>query len=358
MQTLVAVRFRHRQPVAQSLGVALIHVGDDGKGLPAERHLLHAVGSRSLVFGRLDDDADGEQVVDALELAFLLLHLLPDGVYALGAPLHVELQPGLLQPLLDWRDELADVGVAAFLRGIQLFLYHVVGVVLHVFQRQVFQLALQLVESQLVGQRGIQVVGLLAHLQLGLLVFRVAYLPHQVHAVGYHNQNHAHVFGKREQQVPEVLALDDGVLLVKVLYAHQSVDDGRSLAAEGGVDFLERHHSAYHAVVEQDGQHPVALQSLFLNGQYGRLQTLMDGIQTENVALDDVALQRLPGVAEHLLLVALLERSGQQHPQLLQQLERFGAFCLRKNQFFLHAYCYFIAKILIFHIKKRSFQRK
>ena len=155
MQTLVAVRFRHRQPVAQSLGVALIHVGDDGKGLPAERHLLHAVGSRSLVFGRLDDDADGEQVVDALELAFLLLHLLPDGVYALGAPLHVELQPGLLQPLLDWRDELADVGVAAFLRGIQLFLYHVVGVMLHVFQRQVFQLALQFVESQLVGQWGI-----------------------------------------------------------------------------------------------------------------------------------------------------------------------------------------------------------
>jgi hypothetical protein len=45
--------------------------------------------------GRVEDDADGEEVVDTLEATLLLLHLLPDGVDALGAPLHVELQSGL-----------------------------------------------------------------------------------------------------------------------------------------------------------------------------------------------------------------------------------------------------------------------
>ena len=52
VQTLVAVRFRHRKPVAQTFGVRLIHISNERVGLPAQ-HLL-------LVDRRVDYDAYGE----------------------------------------------------------------------------------------------------------------------------------------------------------------------------------------------------------------------------------------------------------------------------------------------------------
>ena len=39
VQALVAVRLGHTEPVAQSLGVRLVHRGDEGEGLPALHHL-------------------------------------------------------------------------------------------------------------------------------------------------------------------------------------------------------------------------------------------------------------------------------------------------------------------------------
>ena len=72
VEALVAVRLGHREPVAHALGVRGVHVGDECEGLPAA-HLL-------LLRRAVDDDADGKEVVDALKLAVLLLHLLPDGV--------------------------------------------------------------------------------------------------------------------------------------------------------------------------------------------------------------------------------------------------------------------------------------
>ena len=83
VQTLIAVGFGHAQPVSQALGVGLVHVCHDGVDLPA-LHLL-------FLEGRVEDNADGKQVIDALEAALLLLHLLPDGVDALGSSLHVKL---------------------------------------------------------------------------------------------------------------------------------------------------------------------------------------------------------------------------------------------------------------------------
>ena len=132
VQALVAVRLRHGEPVAQAFRVGLVHVGHDGVCLPALHFLL--------IFRTVNDDANGKEVIHPLEGAALLLHLLPDGVNALGAPLHVKLQPSLLQLLPYGAYEVLNVGVAAFLRGVQLVLDVVVGVVLQVLQRQVFQL--------------------------------------------------------------------------------------------------------------------------------------------------------------------------------------------------------------------------
>ena len=90
------------------------------------------------------------------------------------------------------------------------------------------------------SQRGIEIGCLLRYLQLGLHILCVANLPHQVHTVGNHNQDHAHILGKRQQQVTEILALDDGILLIELLDAVQTVQDARHLRAILRLDLLQR----------------------------------------------------------------------------------------------------------------------
>ncbi len=61
MEALVTVTLRHREPVAHALRVRLVHIRDDRIRPPA----LRALG----LGRRVEDDADGEEVVDALELS-------------------------------------------------------------------------------------------------------------------------------------------------------------------------------------------------------------------------------------------------------------------------------------------------
>ena len=117
-------------------------------------------------------------------------------MYALGAALDVAFDAHLLQFVVDRLYELLYICIARTLCGVQLVLDHIVGIVLQIFQTQVLQFALQLVETQLVGEWGIEVAALLAHLVLCLLLVGITYLSHQIDAVGNHNQNNAHVFGK------------------------------------------------------------------------------------------------------------------------------------------------------------------
>ena len=64
------------------------------------------------------------------------------------------------------------------------------------------------------SQGSIEVAGLFGNFVPGFFVFRIANLPHNVYAVGYHDEDYAHILGKTQQQVAEVIALDDGVFLV------------------------------------------------------------------------------------------------------------------------------------------------
>ena len=49
------------------------------------------------------------------------------------------------------------------------------------------------------SQRSVEVCSLLADAILCLLILSVAYLPHQVNTVCYHNEYDAHILGKRQQ---------------------------------------------------------------------------------------------------------------------------------------------------------------
>ena len=138
MQTLVAVRFGHRNPIAQAFGVGLIHIGYDRVRLPALHFLL--------LGRRIQDDSYGKEVVYALKRTLLLLHFLPDGVYRLRPALYMKAQSCILKLLADRFYELLNVGIACLFRFVQLLFYVVIGIVFQVFQRQIFEFALQLIE--------------------------------------------------------------------------------------------------------------------------------------------------------------------------------------------------------------------
>ena len=85
---------------------------------------------------------------------------------------------------------------------------------LKVFQREVFQFTLQLVQSQLMSQRCIEIACLFRDTMLCFNVLSITYLSHEVHSLSNHYQDNPHVLSKGEQQVTEVLTLYDRVLLV------------------------------------------------------------------------------------------------------------------------------------------------
>ena len=139
MQTFISIGLRNTEPVAQSLRIRLVHICYDTIYLPAF-HLL------TLDF-RVKNDTYRKEIIDTFKLAFLLFHLLPDGVYALGTSLYVEFQAQSFQFLLDRTNEIANIFVTRSLRFIKLLAYHIIGIMLQILQREVLQFALQLIQS-------------------------------------------------------------------------------------------------------------------------------------------------------------------------------------------------------------------
>ena len=188
VQRLIAVAFGNRQPVAQTLGVGLVHIRYDGVHLPALLFLLLRIG--------INDDANGEEVVNAFERCFLLLYLVPDGVYRLGSSLDFKGESGVRHLLLNRLDERGDVLIARGLRFVELILYKVIGFLLGILEVQVFQFRLDFVQAQLVRQRSVEVRSLVGHTNAVFLVGVMLDEPHDVHTVGYHNKYHPHIFGE------------------------------------------------------------------------------------------------------------------------------------------------------------------
>ena len=299
MQTLIAVRLRHTQPVTQPLGVRLIHVRDDGIYLPAVHLLLLQRG--------VENDTDGKEVVNTLEGTFLLLHLLPDRVYRLRASFDMELQPCRFQALTDRLDEMLDIRITTLFRLAELLLDMIIGIMLQVFQRQVLQLTLQLIETQLVGKGGIKISSLLAHLMLCLRLSRITDLTHQVDTVGNHNKDDTHILGKGEQQVTEILRLDDRVLLIKVLDALQPMQDAGDRLTELTLDNINGKIAVLHTGMQQDGKDGITLQPDLLHHQVGGLETQQHRIQAEHITTDMVLLDIIRQILTHLFLITLQE---------------------------------------------------
>ena len=145
MQRLVAVLFRHGQPVAKPLRVRREDIGDERIDLPAVRFLF--------LERRVQDDADREQVVDLIDAAVLHLHLMVDRVNGFRPTLDGKCKAFGFQLLFERRDEGRDIGFALRFLGVQLMGDVLVSLVIQELQREILHLGFYLIQTQTVCHR-------------------------------------------------------------------------------------------------------------------------------------------------------------------------------------------------------------
>ena len=149
VERLVAIGFRNGNPVFEARHIGSVDIGNDGIGNPAI--LLF------LFLRRVENDANGKEVVHFIEIHVFFLHLIPDAIDRLGSPLDFEFNVGILQSLTNRFYEMRHIAVADLLGFVELFCDLRVDFSVEIFQRKVFELGFNGVESETVSQRRIEI---------------------------------------------------------------------------------------------------------------------------------------------------------------------------------------------------------
>ena len=186
----------------------------------------------------------------------------------LRASLDVELQSRFRHLLLDRFDKSGDILVAGSLCFVQLILDEIICLFLRIFERQILQFRFQLIQSQLVSQRSIQICCFVCYLDPVLLVACILYFAHHVHAVGNHNQDYAHILRKRQQQITEILRLDGRAFGIQLVRLHQSLDDTCHVFTIFGVHLVDRQYMAFHDFVQHDPDQARTFHTDFLGNDH------------------------------------------------------------------------------------------
>ena len=162
--------------------------------------------ARPLVAAALDDHAHRRQVVDLVELAALLGHLVVDRVEVLRAPRDLGRDVDLVELLLQHHRRLAHVllAVGAPLGDHLLDLLVLAG--MQRLEREVLELPLERVDAEAVRERRVDLERLARLLEL-LLLAEVLDRAQVVQAVGELDQDDPQVLGHRDDQLPVVLGL-------------------------------------------------------------------------------------------------------------------------------------------------------
>ena len=104
METLVAILFGDTEPITEAFWVGAIHVRDDGIYLPAVEFLAFE--------WRVKDNSNSKEVVDAIHIAMLRLHLVVDAMDGFRTTFDSESKSVFFELLLEWRNERGDVSIA------------------------------------------------------------------------------------------------------------------------------------------------------------------------------------------------------------------------------------------------------
>ena len=207
--------------------------------------ILHAVG----------DQAEGDEVVDLIELNPLALQFLVDAVEPLQAA--IDADDGNLRFAELGRDglfEILDFNLGGLPAAFDFRGEHAISLHVEIFERQLFELVLHLAHAKPVGDRRVDVEGLLRGLLLA--VFRHMFeRAHIVKAIGELHENHADIVDHREQHFAEAFGLPlfarrkrDGADRADF---RDPFDDVRDLGAEVLLNLLDRRQGIFDNVVQQ-----------------------------------------------------------------------------------------------------------
>ena len=140
VQRLVAVRLRHGDVVLEAARNRLPHRVDDAE---------HAVA----VLDRVDEHADGREVVNLAEVLVVALHLLVDAVEVLRAAADICLDIRLRELLLDLLDGRIDEALALLALLLDILDEIVVDLRLEIAQAEVLELPLDARDAEAVRER-------------------------------------------------------------------------------------------------------------------------------------------------------------------------------------------------------------
>ena len=158
------------------------------------------------------------------------------------------------------------------------------------------------------GKGSVQIGGFIGHLPACFVVLALLYLAHDVHAVGNHDEDNAHVLCKGQQQVAEVLRLDGGAFGVKFVYPYQSAYDARHILAVVPFHLFGGTGAAAHGVVEHQSQDGCPPHAYLFRHDNGGLHILYNRVQPEDIPLYAVVLYRVYKMCFQLSAIALVER--------------------------------------------------
>mgnify|MGYP007059184803 CR=1 FL=1 len=202
-----------------------------------------------------------------------------------------------------------------------------------VFQREVFEFALELVEPQFVGQGGVEVGcfgGGAAH---GFLVRVVLDMPHEVDTAGYDEQHDAHVFGERDEKVTEIVCLDAGRFVIELADAAEAMKDARDAGREGAAERVGIGFGGQSGL-DEAGRERIAAQPDLLGGQNGCLYGREHGVEAECVAFQRPALCGLHEAVADFPVAVVGEEVGIEAVQGAEEREKLAAFFWREKEFF------------------------
>ncbi len=324
VQRAVAVELRHRDVVLEAARHRLPQRVDE-----AERAVAVA---RSLLVAALDDDAHRGEVVDLVELAAALRHLVVDRVEVLRAPRDLRGDVDLRELALEHVRRFGDVPFAV---GAALGDHRLDLVVLARVQRlegEVLELPLDGMDAEAVRERRVHLERLLRLLDL-LLPPEVLDRAEVVQAVGELHEDDPHVLGHRHDHLAVVLGLR--LLAALELDARQlrdAVDELRHLVAELVAHALEARVGVLDDVVEERGG-----DGLLVEPQAGADGRDADGVHDEGLpGAPLLPLVRRGGEVERLDDEVAVELAGvavQLGEQRLEQLEMPLACLQRRHRF-------------------------
>ena len=267
MQAFVAVALGRADPITQAVRAGLVVIGN-------ERIHAPTVGLLQFVFG-FHDDADSEHIVHFFEGHVLLQHLVVDAVDAFGPPFDLVGETFLVQTFLDGQCEAAD---EAFAHGFTLLQFRfdlVVDLGLLVFEREILQLVLDVVQAKAMGEGRVEKERFAGDLQL-LVAGHVVQRAHVVQPIREFDQDHAHILRQGQQHFAEVLRLHAVRLELHPADLREPINDGGDRGAEHVAHLIQRQIGVLHGIMQQRGRYTGGAQTDLRRAHAGHFDRVVD----------------------------------------------------------------------------------